>query len=211
MWTACPTPRAAWPSSASAPGPLWCRCCGRPEKASSTGPASSSASPTSRCYTGRQGTSPEEMQKIADEILRGPTPWAARGGRRAPVRVILAKSAGFCYGVHRAVDLARSRPREETGGCWMLGDLIHNAHVVEELAAPGRPEDGGPRQPAGRRHRGDPLPRRASKYVLDDLDGGASGWSTPPAPMCPHPAAGCPGGGGGPYVRSSSASRAIRR
>lgn len=48
--------------------------------------------------------------------------------------VILAQSAGFCYGVKRAVELAQ-RTAEETGGCWMLGDLIHNTHVVEDLAA----------------------------------------------------------------------------
>ena len=47
-------------------------------------------------------------------------------------RVILAESAGFCYGVRRAVDLAQ-KTAAESGGCWMLGDLIHNAHVVEDL------------------------------------------------------------------------------
>lgn len=47
--------------------------------------------------------------------------------------VLLAQSAGFCYGVERAVELAKKTARE-SGGCWMLGDLIHNAHVVEELA-----------------------------------------------------------------------------
>ena len=52
------------------------------------------------------------------------------------MRVILAESAGFCYGVHRAVDLARAAA-EELGQCWMLGDLIHNAHVVEELRSAG--------------------------------------------------------------------------
>ena len=52
------------------------------------------------------------------------------------MRVILAESAGFCYGVHRAVDLAR-KAAEERGSCRMLGDLIHNAHVVEELRAAG--------------------------------------------------------------------------
>ena len=46
--------------------------------------------------------------------------------------VILAKSAGFCYGVQRAVDLAQ-KTAEESGGCWMLGDLIHNSFVVEDL------------------------------------------------------------------------------
>ena len=52
------------------------------------------------------------------------------------MKVLLAKSAGFCYGVRRAVELAR-KTAEETGGCWMLGDLIHNAHVVEELSSLG--------------------------------------------------------------------------
>ena len=48
------------------------------------------------------------------------------------MNVILAKSAGFCYGVERAVRLA-AQTAEECGGCWMLGDIIHNASVVEEL------------------------------------------------------------------------------
>ena len=52
------------------------------------------------------------------------------------MKVLLAESAGFCYGVKRAVELAQ-RTAEETGGCWMLGDLIHNAHVVEDLAGRG--------------------------------------------------------------------------
>lgn len=49
------------------------------------------------------------------------------------MQVILAENAGFCYGVKRAVELAQ-RTAAETGGCWMLGDLIHNAHVVRDLA-----------------------------------------------------------------------------
>ena len=52
------------------------------------------------------------------------------------MKVLLAESAGFCYGVKRAVELAQ-RTAEETGGCWMLGDLIHNAHVVEDLSGRG--------------------------------------------------------------------------
>ena len=52
------------------------------------------------------------------------------------MKVLLAKSAGFCYGVKRAVELAE-KTGDETGGCWMLGDLIHNTHVVEDLARRG--------------------------------------------------------------------------
>ena len=52
------------------------------------------------------------------------------------MKVILAESAGFCYGVKRAVELAQ-KTAAETQGCWMLGDLIHNAHVVNDLAARG--------------------------------------------------------------------------
>ena len=50
--------------------------------------------------------------------------------------VIQAESAGFCYGVERAVKLAEQTAREK-GGCVMLGSIIHNAHVVRELEALG--------------------------------------------------------------------------
>lgn len=52
------------------------------------------------------------------------------------MQVILAESAGFCYGVQRAVDLAEQTAGQD-GACWMLGDLIHNAHVVADLARRG--------------------------------------------------------------------------
>ena len=48
------------------------------------------------------------------------------------MNVKLAKSAGFCYGVERAVKLAEQTAREK-GGCVMLGSIIHNANVVAEL------------------------------------------------------------------------------
>ncbi len=48
------------------------------------------------------------------------------------MKVIQAKSAGFCYGVERAVHLAEQTAREK-GGCVMLGSIIHNANVVQEL------------------------------------------------------------------------------
>jgi len=51
-------------------------------------------------------------------------------------KVLLAESAGFCYGVQRAVDLAE-QTADSTGCCWMLGDLIHNAHVIHSLERKG--------------------------------------------------------------------------
>ena len=46
--------------------------------------------------------------------------------------VKVAESAGFCYGVKRAVDMARETARQGKP-CVMLGSIIHNANVVEEL------------------------------------------------------------------------------
>ena len=48
------------------------------------------------------------------------------------MEVILAKSAGFCYGVERAVKLAKQTAAQQ-GSCVMLGSIIHNANVVAEL------------------------------------------------------------------------------
>ena len=52
------------------------------------------------------------------------------------MKVILAKSAGFCYGVRRAVELAERTAAEGTP-CVMLGSIIHNREVVERLARQG--------------------------------------------------------------------------
>lgn len=61
------------------------------------------------------------------------------------MNVVLAKSAGFCYGVRRAVELAE-RTAEEGRPCVMLGSIIHNKDVIGRLAEKGltaveRPED----------------------------------------------------------------------
>lgn len=50
-------------------------------------------------------------------------------------RVYLAKSAGFCFGVSRSVDMAEKLL--ESGPCKSLGPLIHNEDVVSELARRG--------------------------------------------------------------------------
>ena len=51
------------------------------------------------------------------------------------MKVILAKTAGFCYGVERAVTLARQTA--QTRGGAMLGSVVHNAGVVRDLEACG--------------------------------------------------------------------------
>ena len=61
------------------------------------------------------------------------------------MNVLLAKSAGFCYGVRRAVELAEQTAAQKMP-CVMLGSIIHNRDVVDHLAAQGlyavqRPED----------------------------------------------------------------------
>ena len=51
------------------------------------------------------------------------------------MRVELAKSAGFCYGVRRAVELAEQAA--EAGPVFLLGPVIHNGHVMAGLKAKG--------------------------------------------------------------------------
>ena len=47
----------------------------------------------------------------------------------------LAKHAGFCYGVKRAVETTKKLKSEnEQKQIWVLGELIHNSHVINELS-----------------------------------------------------------------------------
>ena len=52
------------------------------------------------------------------------------------MEIILAKTAGFCFGVNRAVELTR-RLLDEGKKVATLGPLIHNPQVVQEMAAKG--------------------------------------------------------------------------
>ena len=52
------------------------------------------------------------------------------------MKVVLAKSAGFCYGVRRAVELAEEKAAQGAP-CVMLGSIIHNRDVIGRLAAQG--------------------------------------------------------------------------
>ena len=48
----------------------------------------------------------------------------------------LAKTAGFCFGVNKAVNMVRDLLDEGRQVC-TLGPIIHNPQVVEELTARG--------------------------------------------------------------------------
>ena len=45
--------------------------------------------------------------------------------------VKVAKSAGFCYGVRRAVDMAEKAAAQ--GTVYLLGHITHNDHVIRRL------------------------------------------------------------------------------
>lgn len=46
--------------------------------------------------------------------------------------ITVAKTAGFCFGVRRAVEMAE-RACRQYGNIWALGDIIHNSHEVSRL------------------------------------------------------------------------------
>lgn len=52
------------------------------------------------------------------------------------MEIVRAKVLGFCFGVRRAVTMIESE-LEERGPLVTLGAIVHNTHVVEELASKG--------------------------------------------------------------------------
>ena len=64
-----------------------------------------------------------------------------RGGilEASGLRVTLAKEFGFCYGVERAIDLAYAARQglRRTSRIYLLGEIIHNPEVNDQLRAMG--------------------------------------------------------------------------
>ena len=52
------------------------------------------------------------------------------------MKILLAKAAGYCFGVRDAVDLAYETAKNE-GEVFMLGDIVQNENVVQELEETG--------------------------------------------------------------------------
>jgi len=48
------------------------------------------------------------------------------------VKVVIAKDAGYCFGVRDAVNMAYDAS-EKNGEVYMLGDIVHNENVVSDL------------------------------------------------------------------------------
>ena len=59
------------------------------------------------------------------------------------MKLTIAKTAGFCMGVRRAVDLALEAANKEDGPVYTYGPLIHNPQVVEQLRKVGVTVKGG--------------------------------------------------------------------
>jgi 4-hydroxy-3-methylbut-2-enyl diphosphate reductase len=53
------------------------------------------------------------------------------------MEIIIAENSGLCYGVKRALNIARRTRRAVTGQVSTLGDLIHNPRVIADLRACG--------------------------------------------------------------------------
>ncbi len=53
------------------------------------------------------------------------------------MQIIVAKKAGFCFGVKRAIDIAFNLAKNKKGEVYSLGPIIHNPQVIEKLTAAG--------------------------------------------------------------------------
>jgi 4-hydroxy-3-methylbut-2-enyl diphosphate reductase len=53
------------------------------------------------------------------------------------LKIIVAKTAGYCYGVRRATEMAFEAVRNAKGPIYSLGEIIHNPQVVSQLEESG--------------------------------------------------------------------------
>lgn len=100
------------------------------------------------------------------------------------MEIKIAKTAGFCFGVKRAIDMAFDVAQKHQTGVCTLGPIIHNPQVVEELRASGVEPVEGPEQIAGRKDLSTVIVR--THGVPEDVIGGlnASGYKVVDA-TCP--------------------------
>lgn len=49
------------------------------------------------------------------------------------LNIHVANPHGFCFGINRAIDLAKETSEKYSGNIYFLGELVHNQHVVDWL------------------------------------------------------------------------------
>ena len=49
------------------------------------------------------------------------------------MEIIVGKTAGFCYGVKRAVDGAKEELKNTEESIYCLGEIVHNREVINDL------------------------------------------------------------------------------
>jgi 4-hydroxy-3-methylbut-2-enyl diphosphate reductase len=53
------------------------------------------------------------------------------------VEIVVAKMAGFCFGVKRAIEITFDISKKDSEGVYTLGPIIHNPQVIEKLKSEG--------------------------------------------------------------------------
>lgn len=53
------------------------------------------------------------------------------------MEILIVKSAGFCFGVKRAIDIAFAMADRKEQGIYTIGPIIHNPQVIEKLGEKG--------------------------------------------------------------------------
>ncbi|MHB9052535.1 MAG: 4-hydroxy-3-methylbut-2-enyl diphosphate reductase [Thermoleophilia bacterium] len=67
----------------------------------------------------------------------GTIPEKNEAGGDIPVKILISKRGGYCYGVQRALDIAQRAAKDSPGPIHTMGPIIHNPGVVRELAEAG--------------------------------------------------------------------------
>ena len=65
-----------------------------------------------------------------------PSKWEHRLDKQPKRTVVMAREVGFCFGVKRAINLTK-QALDERGDVFILGDLVHNKRVTDELEGRG--------------------------------------------------------------------------
>jgi 4-hydroxy-3-methylbut-2-enyl diphosphate reductase len=80
-------------------------------------------------------------ESLKGGIAKNKIPGVTLGG--TSLEVIIAKHAGVCFGVKRAIDMAFKAARDHRNHVYTIGPLIHNPQVVKQLREAGVAVKGG--------------------------------------------------------------------